>query len=122
MILMSRKNLIITVLVLIIVGAMLARVNRTAGFVMTLVVMVFYLAIDMIRTLRTARHLRRTDTAGKLRVSKWAALLAQTHYAAFLGYTSYFLPLDLGTGDQPVSERQGHKRELFRTFRLSWIL
>ena len=88
---------------------MLARVNRTAGFVMTLVVMVFYLAIDMIRTLRTARHLRRTDTAGKLRVAMWAVLLITTVTAAFSDSVSYFILLVLFAGDYLLTERQVKK-------------
>lgn len=66
---MTKRNLILIVVALIIVGALLQREFPRAGIVLTIIAMIFYLlagakqTVRILRGFRTARHQQRLQAA-----------------------------------------------------------
>ncbi len=103
---MKRKDLILTVLAVLIGAALLGREYPVAGKVVIVTAMIFYLLVDVTRFISTARRLGKTRGTARARVVMWTVLLAITLMAAFGGKVSYFLLLVLLAVDYILTERQ----------------
>lgn len=72
---LTRQELLLTVVVVLIAGKLLARVFPLAGAIIETIALVVYLAFCARRTLYTLSNFREADRLAKIRAGIWIAIL-----------------------------------------------
>lgn len=75
MVKVTRRGLLVTVIIILIAGKLLARVFPLAGAVIETAALVVYLVFRARRTVGIVRHFRMADEREKVRVGVWFGIL-----------------------------------------------